>query len=95
LAGNAVEMMVTRKQMTLLLLKSLEFKNTLGKFPTELNVHGLRLYDKVTGTELISSNVDGVYSVYSVGRNGVDEKGQKDDGSGADDVTVRFPPKPW
>lgn len=94
-AGTAVGNSVSRKQMTVLLLKSLEYKNKHGKFPTNLKVHGLPLLDNVTGKELLSSIVDGVYSVYSVGRNGVDEQGMKGEGSGADDVAVRFPPKPW
>jgi len=94
-AGNAILSAESRKQMTLLILKSLEYKNKHGKLPQELSVLGMSLHDRATGKNILSTVDKDIFMVYSVGLNGIDNKGVRIPDSDSDDLTVRFPPKPW
>jgi len=94
-AGEAVERVRTRKQITLAIIKSLEFRNAKGRFPKSLDEVGMNYIDRVSQQPIVSLNAGGVFTVYSFGKNGVDDGGIKDNDTGQDDYAVRYPPKSW
>ncbi|QYK52807.1 MAG: hypothetical protein KF824_11150 [Fimbriimonadaceae bacterium] len=94
-ASHAVVKVKTNKQMVLAMLKSLEFRNSKKRFPKSLDEIGVNYVDQISGEKITSLNSGGVYRIYSLGPNAVDDKGLRDNDTGQDDYSIQFPPKPW
>ncbi|MBX3113331.1 MAG: hypothetical protein KF836_02090 [Fimbriimonadaceae bacterium] len=94
-ASQAVVRVKTNKQMVLAMLESLEFRNSKKRFPKSLSEVGVDYVDQISGEKITSLNSGGLFKIYSLGANSVDDGGMRDNDAGQDDYSIQFPPKPW
>lgn len=94
-AGFALAKDLCLTQMLDVVLRAAQYKAKHGKFPTSWAELGGAQVKDVVGNELMKLKVvDGVFVIYSVGPNGVDDGGFDGKFRTGDDFFVQYPPKP-
>lgn len=85
----ASERAPTQKQLTLALIRSVEFHLRHGRYPNDLSEIGASSITDPFGHGAMIKEAGGVFFIYTPGLN------QLDDGAQQDDWIVQSPPKPW
>lgn len=92
--GIALARLETTKQMTLAMLQCLQFRATNKRYPSSLDEIKMEIRDPLTSKPVSVVEDQGIFKIYTYGKNRIDDGGEVSEESKKDDWVLRFPPKP-